>query len=106
RHGIQNFAAPDRDHRRILANDKPVAGKGECRLLQTYLNKRGLARLKTVLPEQDDIAHQLGRSGVESNSLSCLNCIWRRAKQLQMAVEHGSRLEKTRSGQHHPALNV
>src|SRR5439155_18040696 len=106
RHRVEDFAATDGDHRRVLPDDEAIIRKRESRLLEPDLRKCGFSGLQTFLSKENRIAHQLRRSDVESNPLARFYSIRRRQEQFEMAVEHGRRLEHTRNGEHHVALDI
>src|SRR5262249_53337442 len=57
--GIQNLAATNCDHGRVLSDDEAITRQHERRLFKPDLNERRLAGLERLFPEQNDVSHQL-----------------------------------------------
>src|SRR5947199_2880583 len=89
-----------------MTDDESIPRQRKRRFFHTALSECRLARLQAVLPQQDDITHQLGSSNVETDALSHLNWIRCRAEKLEVAIEHRSRYEQTRRRQDHASLNL
>ena len=89
-----------------MTDDESIPRQRKRRFFQTDLSECRVARLQAVLPQQDDITHQLGSSNVETDALSHLNWIRCRAEKLEVAIEHRSRSEQTRRRQDHASLNL
>src|SRR5262245_41080908 len=98
RPSIEDLAATEGQHRRVLPDDETVARQGECRALQQYLCERRLTRLQLVLPEEYHVAHHLGGPDVEADPFPADD--WRRCggEQLHVHVEGHARCEDAGRG--------
>ena len=67
---LQYLPATDRSHRRVLADDEPVAWKRERLLLQSDLDEGLISRFEPFASEQRNIPHDLGSSDVEADALA------------------------------------
>src|ERR1051325_8265726 len=103
---VEDLAAADGYHRRVLPDNEPITRQSECRLLKTNLDEPGLAGLQSPLPEQDDISHEFGSSNMEAYSFPNLNRPADRGKQFQMTIEHRGGLELIWNGKHHPSNDI
>ena len=103
---VDDLAAAEGHHRRILPDDEAIAGQRERRLLEVHLGECGRAGLEHIPSEQHDVAHDFRRADMETHPLAADDRRRRRRQELELDVERRRGFEDARRDQDHTALDL